>query len=187
MSFIDVDDLIYDPYIAGQVFSIVRRREYINEHGEQLLVAVQVTGVIGQVSPTANNSLVRDAAFSSQQETIKVITAYRLRGAGRAPGSRPALAWDDGIDWDQTGFFWDQSVAPIYQPDLVLWHGDYYIVQSINDYTPYGAGFLECECTSIEWQTSAASVQPAQIGRANFTDPAQSGLVPLLANPPKED
>lgn len=188
MSFIDVTDVILDPMVAGQTFSVVRRREYINDFGEQQLVAVQVTGVVGQVSPTGDNSLVRDAAFSSQQQTVRVITAYRLRGASRSPGSAPPLTWDDGINWDLTGFTWDQGVgAATFQPDLVLWHGDYYIVQSINDYTPYGAGFMECECTSIDWQQAAASIQPAQSGRGDFTQSSQAALAAVLANPPKEN
>lgn len=36
-----------------------------------------------------------------------------------------------------------------YQPDFVLWNGDRYIVDDVQDWTEYGAGFVMATCSSV--------------------------------------
>lgn len=166
MSLIDVDDVIFDPFVAGQLVTVVRREQEVNEQGEGVQNNVTVPNVVASVTPTGDNSLVREEAFSAQAQAIRVITAYRLRGQTREP-----------------------STGRSFLPDLVLWHSDYYIVKVVNDYTPYGAGFIEAECESIDYQEAPAQNVPAQVGRADFSQAAQSGLAAVLADsdPPEED
>ena len=40
-------------------------------------------------------------------------------------------------------------------PDLVSWRGDSYLVQTIEDYTNYGRGFVQAYCTSEDLQDAA--------------------------------
>ena len=35
-------------------------------------------------------------------------------------------------------------------PDKVLWHGGYFLVRMLDDYTPYGRGFTQAVATSIQ-------------------------------------
>lgn len=126
MPWIDVTDILADPMIAGEAFQVLRRHETVNSYGEST-IATTTYSANGSITPTGDNSLVREDAFQSQAKTIKVVTSFMLQGqAEDAQGNK-------------------------YQPDLILWKGDYYIVRTLNDYSSYGAGMIEAECSSIDW------------------------------------
>lgn len=164
MSFIDVTDVLFDPEIAGQSFSVLRREEGVNFFGEVVITPTLVPGLVGCVYPTGENSLIREVAAQSQANTLTFVTTYRLRPASKTP---------DGRSW---------------QPDYVLWQDDWYIVWTLNEFTQYGAGFLVADCMAIDYQTVAPLLKAAQVGRLDFSQPAQSGLAAVLANdPPKEE
>jgi galactose-6-phosphate isomerase len=127
MPWIDVTDIMFDPEIAGESFSVIRREETVSPFGESILNAQTFSNVIGQVSPTARNSLVREQSFSSQEKSIQVITAFKLNGAAK--------------DELQRG----------YQPDLIFWKNGYYIVGEVEDYSQYGAGFVSADCSAYDW------------------------------------
>jgi galactose-6-phosphate isomerase len=133
MSLIDVDDVIFDPFVAGQFVTVVRREQEVNEQGEGVETDTTIQNVVASVTPTGDNSLVREEAFSAQAQAIRVITAFRLRGQTKDP-----------------------STGQSFLPDIVLWHRDSYVVRTVNDYTPYGAGFIEAECESIDYQQAPA-------------------------------
>lgn len=164
MSFLDVTDILLDPDVAGQSFTVVRRPEGVNGSGEGVPRSLVIPNVVGSVTPVGDNSLTREVTFGTQNQAIRVITAYRLRGATAEP-----------------------STGLQFQPDLVLWHGDYYVVSVVNDYTPYGGGFIEAECVSYDYQEVPASVARPQVGRANFNQANQGGLLPALESVPREE
>lgn|ERR1019366_1739770 len=124
MPLIDVSDVLLDPMIAGEAFLVVRRLEVVNSFGESV-VTMQSFAATGSIIPTGNNSLVREEAYQIQAKTIRVVTAFPLRGVSK----------------DSTG---------TYQPDIVMWNNDSFIVKSLNDYTSYGVGLVEAECSSID-------------------------------------
>ncbi len=39
----------------------------------------------------------------------------------------------------------------MYQPDIVKWKGDCFLVKSVDDYTQYGAGMVIAECVSQDF------------------------------------
>lgn len=126
MPWIDVTDILADPMIAGEAFQVIRRLETVDGNGRGSTTNTTYAA-FGSVTPTGDNSLVREDAFQSQAKTIKVVTNFALQGmAEDAQGNK-------------------------YQPDLVLWKGDYYLVRTVNDYSSYGAGMIEAECSSIDW------------------------------------
>lgn len=127
MPYIDVNDLLLDPEIAGETFTVVRRKEAVNSFGEPVLALETYANVIGQVGPASRNSLVREQSFSTQEKSIRVITAFKLTGASK------------------------DSAQQAYQPDLVFWHNGYYIVAEIEDYSQYGAGLVSADCSSYDW------------------------------------
>jgi hypothetical protein len=153
---IDVTDILLDPFIAGETFVVLRRLETVNSFGESVVLA-ESFNAIGSVVPMGDQSLTREGAFEVQSKTIRVITATRLRGASK-----------DGTK---------QS----FQPDVILWRSDYFVVSSIDDYTRYGGGFNEAECRSIDH----VDVPPMQLipafGWLNFSRPGQSGLIAGIA------
>jgi galactose-6-phosphate isomerase len=133
---IDVSDLCDDPDIAGDAFSVIRRQEVVGPNGVSTLVLTILPqpgapAIVGSVTPTGDNSLVRAEAYTTQSNTIRVITRFRLRGPSK-----------DGAG---------QS----FQPDIVLWKGSHFVVSMLNEWTSFGAGQVEAECTSIDFSPMA--------------------------------
>jgi galactose-6-phosphate isomerase len=129
MPWLDFSDVLLDPAIAGETFSVIRRQQVVDNYGTVTTTNTTLSGT-GSITPTGDNSLVREEAYQTSAKTIKVITNFRLYGPEQIGGTT-------------------------YQPDLVAWHGDNFIVKSINDYSSYGAGFLEAECASIDFVDQA--------------------------------
>lgn len=146
MSLIDLTDLFFDPDIAGQSFCVIRRQQTINVHGEGVDTETRFYP-IGQISPTGDNSLVREAAFQAQMDTIMVLTTFRLRAVAREvsnPGNLPV-----------------PPASATYQPDIVLFNGSHYVVQTLNEFTQFGGGFVEAECVSIDYVDNPPAPAPS--------------------------
>ena len=124
---IDVSDIILDPFIAGEQLTVLRRTETIGSNGVTTIVETTVTPApYGSVRPTGANSLVREDAYQQQAKTIRVVTNFALRGAA-----------NDGTAG--------------YQPDVVVWGGSRFLVQTVEDYSRYGAGMIQADCTSMNF------------------------------------
>jgi galactose-6-phosphate isomerase len=100
-------------------FDVVRRPETISESGRSSTTQVTATA-FGTVYPTGDNSLVRQADYELGRKTLTVVTPYRL-----------------------------QQAAPGYQPDVVLYRGNQYVVSALEDFSQYGAGFVVAQLSSI--------------------------------------
>lgn len=127
---IDVTDLMFDSDVAGEKLErVVRRGSATNANG-QVVVTSQVitTGLVGAIYPVGDNSLMREEAFQSQMNAIEVVTTFRLRGASK-----------------------DLDTGNEFQPDLVFYKGAYYAVRTLNDFSSYGAGFIQAECIQFDW------------------------------------
>jgi len=131
--FLDVTEVLADPLIAAQKFVVVRRLQQVNQYGERTNTVQRFTA-FGSVTPTGNNSLTRDAAFQVAGKTVQVVTKFKLR-----MGSK------------------DNNV--VYDPDLVLWRGDYFIINSVDDYSEFGVGMIVAEGASIDY-VDQAPMQP---------------------------
>lgn len=127
---LDVTDLLLDPEVAGETFVVVRRRLTVGAHGRVETGRERHTAV-GSVTPTGDQSLAREDAYATQSKSIRVVTSFALRGPSkdRGPGG--------------------QEVQ--YLPDVVVWGGDFYVPVSISDYSQFGAGFVEADCTSMDF------------------------------------
>jgi hypothetical protein len=148
MSLLDVDDVILDPYVGGEPFTVLRRLETVGEDG-RVVLATQKLRMIGHISPTAPNSLVRETAYQMQRSSITVITTYPLMGPARDNGSR-------------------------WQPDVVLWHTSFYVVAEVNDWSNWGRGFIEAHCTSMQSIESEPNLGGEYLGRLNFSSASSS-------------
>lgn len=131
----DLSEVILDPTVAGDSFIVLRRRTTTNDFGEGQLPPPVKFEAVGSVTPTGNNSLVREDAYQSQSDTIRVITQFALRGAGR--------------DEEDNEF----------QPDQVIWEGTTYLVITTNEYGRGGTYFTEAECATQEFQRSFVTPQ----------------------------
>lgn len=153
MPYADVSDAILDSDVSGEWFQVIRRQDNVNSHGRNN--PVQNTwgyNVTGSVQPTGDNSLVREEAYSTQMKSIQVITEFRIRGAAQ----------------DNTG--------QAFQPDLIFWKGGYYIVKDVKDYSQYGAGYVEAEAVSFDYNGPPPPPQTNQVGRWDFSQAQNSSL-----------
>jgi len=141
MPFIDVTDLLSDTYIAGEKFTVYRRTEAVNQYGENLIAVAIYNNVSGQVSPSSPNSSVRKEAYTSQEKSIQVITTWPLTFSGLDPSGNA------------------------FQPDLVYWKNNLYIVRNLDDYTKYGVGFVVADCIAYDWNINITNIAP---GTNNF-------------------
>jgi hypothetical protein len=152
---IDVSDIVRDPFIAGEAFTVQRRIETVDQYG-QSSVQVQTFQALGSIAPAGENSLVREEAYQTQAKSIQVITPFRLRGASK----------------DQAGYR--------YQPDIVIWKGDSFIVRSISDFSQYGAGLVQADCTSIDLVDQVPAGNTAAPVSETFAVPGFSDQIPIL-------
>lgn len=126
---LDVSELTIDPDLAATQFLVIRRVQVMNAFGERTN-QVQRFAPFGQVAPTGDNSLVREDSYQMAGKSIQVITAFRLRMAAK-------------------------DNATTYDPDIVIWRGDSYVVKSVEDYSQFGAGMIVAECGSIDYVDQA--------------------------------
>lgn len=101
-------------------FVVNRRQEIVGNNGRSTLNVVQ-SNQQGVVASISPNDLVRRDDYQIGMRGITVVTAFQL-----------------------------QMVVQGYQPDVVTWRGDNYIVKHIDYYPQFGTGFYQAECMSID-------------------------------------
>jgi hypothetical protein len=114
--------VVLDPLFAEK-FSIIRRAETVNAQGRTVITPVTTINNVGVVTMNEDIENIRNAFPEMEFATrvISVVTRKKLQAA-------------------VTG----------YQPDLVAWRGDNYLVQRVSPYPQFGDGFYEAICTSID-------------------------------------
>lgn len=114
-------------------FVVLRRRETVNDYGVSQ-VSVTYHYALGFITPSGNNALARDENYQTQGNTITVITPFLLRGPSK------------------------NSATLSYQPDIVRFSGNDYVVTTLSDYTNFGNGMVLAECSSTVFIDSAPAV-----------------------------
>lgn len=128
-------------------FVVKRRRQVMDQYGIAA-ITTQLIAAFGTVTTSSGNDLKRGADEQHAEKNIHIVTSFRLRGA---------------------------TVG--YQPDLVTWHGDDFLVKKVEDYTGYGIGWVQVECASIDFMDQPP---PSRAG-LDFADPNNSGLAGAVA------
>jgi hypothetical protein len=133
MPWLDLTDVLLDPFLAS-TFDVYRRLQIMQSNGTpSIKTTARYRDVIGIVAPTGSNSLVRQEAFESQADSIQVITPFRIRAASK----------------DAKNANW--------QPDLIGYAGNIYLVRTLNDYSKFGGGFMLAECIAINYNPQPAA------------------------------
>lgn len=127
MSAIDVTDVLLSLDIAAQSFSVVRRQETVNDFGEGVKGATVLGPFIGACQPLGDNSLLREESYTTGKNGLTVWSPFRLFSASR------------------------KADGTTYQPDLILFDGNYYIVRVLNEWTQWGEGFVQAECIGFDF------------------------------------
>lgn len=120
MPLLDVTQILTDPDLADS-FAVKRRTQVIDAHGRTTTTDQLIPGVIGVVTAISPSDLDRREDYQAMSRSISVVTKFHLRG-------------------EVTG----------YQPDIVVWKGDNYLVKHVNNYPHFGPGFMEAECSSMD-------------------------------------
>lgn len=145
MALLDVTQILTDPDMVDS-FTVKRRAETINSYGRTVIGEQIFTPVIGVVTAIGPSSLDRHEDYQSMTRSISVVTKFRLRG-------------------EVTG----------YQPDVIVWRGDNFVVKQIDPYPQFGPGFVQVECTSMD-KTDLPLDAPAP-GNYAFNQPANAVLL----------
>lgn len=151
MPFVDVTGILFDPDVAGQGFIVLRRQETVNNYGESTWTTERIQA-IGSVTPSGSQELMREDAYDAQAKSIKIATTFRLRGVAKGPN------------------------ASRFKPDIVLWNDNYFEVISPDDWTPFGAGFVDVELTSVHYVDNPPDFLPPWRARLDFSVPQNSVL-----------
>lgn len=150
MPFLDVSNVVLDPMFASAV-SVLRRREVVTTKGRVTVSTTTFPRVVGVLTMASPNDLKRLDDQQRTLRTISFVTKFPLRATAKG-----------------------------YQPDLIQWFGDNFIVQLLEPYPRFGAGFYQAIATSIDSQDEPMTYGPPILGILNFTNPKNSALLGAL-------
>lgn len=127
MPMLDVSAVLTSPMLMD-TFLVNRRTQTVNNFGIASTTIQPFPGLFGVVYPSNENELKRLPDLQVQEKAITVITRFALRGEAET-SANPAVS---------------------FQPDIVVWGGDNFVVRKIEDWSQYGPGFILAICTSID-------------------------------------
>ena len=119
MPTLNVATVLLDMRFADFV-TVIRRTQLINQYGEVSIEDVPAYGVPVTITATDSNVLEREDGSQHMSRTHTVVSMFPFRGP--APGA---------------------------QPDLVEFQGARFIIDKVEPYSRYGAGFTQARMTSI--------------------------------------
>jgi len=119
--------VVLDPLLAERV-TVTRRAEVANAKGRSQVTPTVTPNVVGVVTMYENIELMRQEFPEMQFATrvISFISKFRV-----------------------------QTAVAGYQPDLITWRGDQYVVRKVSPYPQFGAGFYESVASSIDRMDAA--------------------------------
>ncbi len=120
---IDVSEVFGDPLFT-ETLTVRRRKEVIGSNG-RATTSERTYRPMGIVIPQDGGDLTRTPNMQTANSIIEVHTQFRLRGPSK-----------DQID-------------ARYQPDIVVWNGDPYVVVQPVNFSKYGFGFIRAVCASM--------------------------------------
>jgi hypothetical protein len=106
--------------------TVERRKESVNGYGENGTADQIYADLPAVVYPEGQNKLDRRVEAQSTTKVIGIVTRFALRTA-----------------------------TPGWQADTVVWRGNRYLVTGVQDYSQYGAGFVEAMAEAQEVQQTA--------------------------------
>jgi hypothetical protein len=121
--------------LTSSAFKIVRRQETVSTLTGRPIVTTTTINAAGVVTQDGNG-LDRMADYDAGKRTIMVVTKAK-------------------IFWNVKG----------YKPDVVMWDGTAYVVRGLDNYSAYGAGFVQAMCSSIDHTETPISELGSQSGQ----------------------
>lgn len=123
---IDMTDVILDPDFAELL--TVKRRTATMTKGRPVFTTTTVSPApVGVVLPQSDAPLQRGPDQQNLPRLYQVHTPFRLRSASKDPATGADLP-----------------------PDLLIWNGDTLLVNKVHDFSHFGAGFIQADCSSTD-------------------------------------
>jgi uncharacterized membrane protein len=142
MAMINVSMALISPMLVSS-FAVNRRVQTVGINGRVSIIAQAFAGVFGVIYPSDNNELQRLADLQVTGKTITVITRFALRSEAETSGTE-------------------------YQPDIVVWRGDNFLVKHVEDWSSFGPGFVLAICTSIDLVDMPPATSAPGYGSSSF-------------------
>lgn len=136
--------------MLADAFTVVRRSAYVNDKGRSV-VSAQNIAVRGVVNSAGPNDLVRVPEEQHMGRVLSIVSKFPLRGP-----------------------------APGFQPDVILWHGDTFVVIVVDPYPQYGPGFSQAIVSSTDSIDTAQLAHAPDVARCVFTQAPQSALAGVI-------
>ena len=149
MPFLNVSRAIRNPMFADS-FQVKRRKQTIGSNG-RTVVSATILSKRGVVCATNPADLERLDDNQRMGRHLSIVTEFRLFGPAKDSSSQQ------------------------YQPDIIVWRGDNYIVQSLEPYTSYGPGFVEAIVGSIDSIDFPAAQEVLNLWAMNFSAAGNAG------------
>lgn len=100
-------------------FNVLRRKQDVNTAGRVVITTTLFNNVRGVVTPSLSmKDLQRMTNAQIQSKAIAIVTRFALRGETEDAGQQD------------------------FQPDIVFWHGNNFLIILVEDYSNYAAGFV---------------------------------------------
>lgn len=130
MPILDVSELLSDPMFVERI-TVIRREQVVNSKGRTEIVPTVFENVIASMQPKdtaiGGNAISREADGSYRGANMNVYTKFRLRSVSKT-----------------------EAGDIQFQPDIIVWNGDHFLVALVNDWTHYGRGWMHAEIESID-------------------------------------
>lgn len=135
MPLLDVSELLTDPLFVEEI-TVIRREQTIDAKGRVVIDPVVFPDVLASVQPKdtaiGGNIISREDDGSYRGSNLNVYTTFRLRSVSK-----------------------NEAGDVQFQPDVIVWNGDHFLVALTNDYSHYGAGYMHAECEAIDMVDNA--------------------------------
>lgn len=125
MADLDVSDVLDDPDFANQL-TVIRKTQAVSNSGVAFNPATTNISIYGVVTVGSMLPLQRAADYELAKKIITVHTRTTLFGV-------------------QAG----------YEPDIVVWNGNNYVVKRPNNWSHFGQGFTANECEMVDTQDAS--------------------------------
>lgn len=165
MPSLDMSDGLLDP-IFQDYFAVIRRQEIISDKGRSTIKPYRFQRVMGVVTAASPNDLERLRDYQFQGSAISIVSKFKFRGVAK----EVSVGQVNSANQPQ----------PQFQPDLVFWSDDYYLVVTVEDYGRYGVGFIQTIAVSTTY-IDAAPQDGIRVQSFDFSNPANSGLLSLAS------
>jgi hypothetical protein len=120
MPMLDMSAALTNPFTLD-TFNVIRQQETLNGFGESVVTKQVVTNLRGVVYPETDMALMRQPNMQLASKTIAIVTKFALR---------------------------TESIG--YQPDIIVWNGNQYVVTHLGDYSNFGTGFIRATAQIID-------------------------------------